>query len=255
MGTVIGIDMRDEQVDAAAVTAAFAYLQAVDERFSTYRPDSELNQLRRGELRLEACSLELRQVLALCEQLRSATDGYFDAAAAGAGNGPDPTGVVKGWAVDGAASILERGGARNFAINAGGDVLTRGAPAPGAHWRVGVRHPEQHERLAAVLELTDGAVATSGNYERGEHIVEPHAAKPADSLLSMTVVGGSLTFADAYATAAFAMGEEGAAWIARQPGYGALAVTLARRVVWTPLAWELRAPFNDLVDAGALLSG
>lgn len=253
MGTAIGIDVRDDGVLPAAVDEAFAYLRRVDERFSTYRSESELNRLNRGELHLDACSLELRQVLALCDQLRAVTNGYFDARQHRADGMLDPTGVVKGWAVDAAAWILDRAGARNFAINAGGDILTRGVPSPGRRWRVGIRHPEQHDRLAAVLEMADGAVATSGTYERGEHLVEPHTGRPATGLLSLTVVGGSLTFADAYATAAFAMDEEGPAWVAAQPGYGAVGVTLARRVVWTPEAWELRAGADEsLGDAGFL---
>ncbi len=253
MGTAIGIDLRDDAVPSAAVDEAFAYLRRVDERFSTYRPESELNRLNRGELQLDACSLELRQVLALCEQLRGVTNGYFDARQHRGGGSVDPTGVVKGWAVDAAAWILDRAGARNVAINAGGDILARGVPSPGRRWRVGIRYPEQRDRLAAVLEMADGAVATSGTYERGEHLVDPHSGRPATGLLSLTVVGGSLTFAHAYATAAFAMAEEGPAWVAAQPGYGAVGVTLVRRVIWTPEAWELRTDADaSLGDAGFL---
>ena len=122
----------------------------------------------------------MREVLARCERLRVATGGYFDARAGGK---LDPSGLVKGWAVDRAAALL-RG---RFCIDAGGDVLVRGGP-----WRVGVRHPLEPGALCAALELTDGAVATSGAYERGAHIVDPVRGRPARGALSVTLVAQSL---------------------------------------------------------------
>ena len=112
--------------------------------------------------------------------------------------------------------------------------MVRGEPTPGQAWRVGVRHPELADRVAAVLAVRDLAVATSGAYERGEHIVDPLRGKPPSGLLSMTVVGPSLTYADAYATAAFVMGDPGAAWVAEIDGYEAMAITTLGRTVWTP---------------------
>lgn len=241
MGTAISIDLRDSSVVPSALDDAFGYLRDIDQRFSPYGSESEIARLWRGELRLADASLDVRQVLALCEQLRGSTEGYFDARAHRSDGLIDPTGVVKGWAVEQAAWLLDAAGARNFAINAGGDIVTRGRPAPERRWRVGIRHPMQRDRIATVLEVGNGAVATSASYERGRHIVEPVAGSPAAGLLSMTVTGPSLTYADAYATAAFAMGADGAAWVARQPGYGAFAVTLDRQAVWTPAAWDLRA--------------
>jgi thiamine biosynthesis lipoprotein len=130
--------------------------------------------------------------------------------------------------------MLQASGARNFFIGAGGDVVTRGRPAGEQRWRVGIRHPELGDRVAAVLEAGDLAVATSGAYERGEHIVDPRTGRAPVGLLSMTVAGPSLTYADAFATAAFVMGEEGLAWVAGIDGYHALAITADRRMVWTP---------------------
>lgn len=241
MGTAISVDLRDSSIMMSGVEDAFAYLRGVDERFSPYRSDSEINRLGRGEMELAECSLDVRQVLALCERLRVTTGGYFDAGAYGSNGLLDPTGVVKGWAAEQAGWMLDAAGARNFVINAGGDVVVRGRPEAGRRWRVGIRHPRQRDKVATVLEIGDGAVATSGNYERGAHIHQPWTGRPAADLLSLTVTGPSLTYADAYATAAFAMGSDGPAWVARQPGYGAFAVTLDHRAVWTPVAWDVRA--------------
>jgi FAD:protein FMN transferase len=224
MGTAIGIDLRDATVPDSAIDEALASLRSADARFSTYRPESEVSRLGRGELTLDACSLELRRVLALAEQLRFDSGGYFDVRGHRADGGLDPSGLVKGWAVEEAAWILDHAGARNYAINAGGDALVRGEPAPGEPWRIGIRHPLRADAIAHVIELRAGAVATSGAYERGEHIRNPlNAAAPRD-WLSLTVVGPSLTLADAYATAAFAMGSGGLTWVSGHPGYRAYGI-------------------------------
>lgn len=225
MGTAIGIDLRDEHVPAAAVDDAFAYLRRADAQFSTYKPDSEVSRLGRGELTLADCSLELRQVLTLAEQLRIDSRGHFDVRGHRADGGLDPSGIVKGWAVEEAAWILDAAGARNYSINAGGDILVRGEPEPGQPWRVGIRHPLDADAVARVLELRGGAVATSGAYERGEHISNPLTVAAPRDWLSLTVVGPSLAYADAYATAGFAMGHDGLAWVNRHPGYRAYGMT------------------------------
>ena len=153
-----------------------------------------------------------------------------------AGGRLDPSGLVKGWAVAGAAARLAAAGARSLFINAGGDIATRGGP-----WRIGIRHPLERERLAAVLEGSDLAVATSGEYERGRHVIDPHTGRPPDGLLSVTIVGPDLATADAYATAAFAMGADGPAWAATLAGYDALCITTDQRVLSTPGMARYRA--------------
>ena len=84
-----------------------------------------------------------------------------------------------------------------------------------------------------MLAVEDLAVATSGRYERGAHIVDPHTRRRPTGLLSVTVVGPDLATADAYATAAFAMGADGPAWLATVDGYDAMCVTAARTVLST----------------------
>jgi FAD:protein FMN transferase len=205
----------------------FAWLRFVDATFSTYDPRSEICRLNRGELSLAAAHPLVREVLDRCDELRTATGGAFEARAPLPG-ALDPTGLVKGWAVERAAALLERSGARRFLIDAGGDVALRGGP-----WRVGIRHPLLRGRLAAVLALHDAAVATSGAYERGPHVVDPRTGRPATGALSVTVVGPDLATADAYATAAFAMGEDGPEWTATLGDYDAMTILPGERVLAT----------------------
>ncbi|MGD1053300.1 MAG: FAD:protein FMN transferase [Candidatus Dormibacteria bacterium] len=235
MGTVVTIDVRDPELSDpgvdAAIDAAVAWLHRVDATFSTYRDGSEISRLGRGELQAGECSAEVREVLGLCAEVERSSGGCFDIHRGGR---LDPSGLVKGWSVQQAAEMLRAAGARSFFIGAGGDVVTRGEAAPGQPWRVGVRHPEIAHQVAAVLEIGDLAVATSGAYERGEHIVDPRTGRAAAGLLSITVAGPSLTYADAFATAAFVMGEQGLSWVAGRDGYGALAITRDLRTMWTP---------------------
>jgi thiamine biosynthesis lipoprotein len=229
MGIPIGIDVRDPR--AVDVEVAFDWLREVDAIFSTYRDDSEISRLDRGELALADCRPEVDDVLTECMRLNRATGGYFSVRPAGR---LDPSGLVKGWAVAGAAERLVAAGAENFCINAGGDVVARGRAAPDRRWRIGIRHPEDPEQLAAVVALEDLAVATSGEYERGGHIVDPVTGRRPTGLLSVTIVGPDLAKADAYATAAFAMGADGPPWTATLTGYDALCITSDHRVLTTP---------------------
>lgn len=246
MGTAVGVDLRDprDRVPERALDGFFAWLREVDARFSTYRADSEVSRIGRGELAPGQAHPDVREVLQLCEEVSRCSGGAFSVWRPG--GALDPSALVKGWSVERGARILGDAGARNFCINAGGDVLARGEPEPGRAWRVGIRHPEIAGRVAAVLAVRDLAVATSGAYERGDHILDPRSGRPARELLSMTVVGPSLTLADAYSTAAYVMGREGASWIAGIPGYEACAVTADRRTVWTEGCRRLRA--QDIVS-------
>jgi FAD:protein FMN transferase len=240
MGIPVGIDVRDDGVDPAALARAFTHLRAVDAAFSPYRAGSEIRRLDAGTLAPSDARPEVRAVLARCERLRRETGGRFDVRATGA---LDPSGFVKGWAVDGAVSILVAAGARNVCVHAGGDVRVRGERALGLPWRIGVQHPDERGRLAAVLAAPPAglAVATSGAYERGEHIVDPLSGSPPRGVLSVTVAGPELGTADAYATAAFAMGRDGPAWTASLRGYEALTILAGGRVLSTPGLAALRA--------------
>jgi len=239
-GTAISVDVRDP-ISASTFDAAFAWFRRVDDLFSTWRDDSEVSRLGRGALHLEDTSREVRDVLALCDQVTETSRGAFDVRFAAnprverlPGFGPiDPSGLVKGWALERAAELLERDGVANFSINAGGDVLTRGHPAPESGWRIGIQHPWQRDAVAAVVVGTDLAVATSGRYERGEHIVVPQTGAAPTGLMAVTVVGDDLALADGYATAAVVLGRDGMDWIADVPGVEAMGVTDDRDVIAT----------------------
>jgi thiamine biosynthesis lipoprotein len=255
MGLPVTIDVRDPGIPAAALEAAFEWLRWVDATFSTYRGDSEIARLNRGELAEADADPHVRAVLGACRALRERTAGAFDAEAAarmpavrgrpGAGAGRpaavDPAGYVKGWAVARAWEGLAAAGVRNAFLDAGGDVIVRGRPAPDRRWRVGIQHPEQLDRVAAVLEPGDLAVATSGTYRRGDHIVDPRTGRPPRGVLSVTCAGPDLAIADALGTAAFAMGREGASWLARQPDVEAMVIDDRDRVLLTPGFAALRA--------------
>jgi thiamine biosynthesis lipoprotein len=222
MGMPIVVDVRDDDVDDAALDHVFAWFRWVDAVFSTYKEDSEINLLARGELALaEACG-EVRWILGRCEQLREETRGFFDAQASGR---LDPSGLVKGWSVDRAAELLRHAGARNFAVSAAGDVVLSGRAVPELTWQVGIHHPLERLKIAAVVEANELAIATSGAYARGDHVIDPFSGHAPQGVLSVTVVGPELASADAYATAAYAMGPDfGPPWTARLRGYEAMTI-------------------------------
>jgi thiamine biosynthesis lipoprotein len=236
MGTVVSIELADDLPPdrlTALVESTCAWLHEVDARFSTYRDDSEVCRFRRGEIVLADCSGDFRHVLDRCSDLWRDTGGYFDAHGGGE---YDPSGYVKGWSVEVASQRLADAGSVRHYIGAGGDIRMRGSGPGGRPWRVGVRHPWEADQLAWVLSVTEGAVATSGTYERGAHVWNPLTGKPAAGLRSVTVVGPDLAVADAYATAALAMGENGLAWLAQRidEGYESAAVTDDGRAFTSP---------------------
>ena len=234
MGTAVSIEVRPPFVPLAVLDAVVYQLRDVEARFSTYRPDSEVSRLARGEIAAEDCSLDIRYVLSVCDHLVTVTDGAFDVRHHRPDGRLDPSGYVKGWAIEEAAWRIDSAGGRNYWINAGGDIVARGHAKPGRPWRVGIRHPDRPDRVAAVLAISDRAVATSGAYERGDHITDPRVARAPTGLRSVTVVGPGLGFTDAYATTVFVMGLDGLRWLGDHPDYAALVITDDDRTVWTP---------------------
>ncbi|HEX5741759.1 MAG TPA: FAD:protein FMN transferase [Pilimelia sp.] len=227
MGTAVSIELADPLERPALVSLVdqtVAWLHEVDRRFSTYKDDSEISRLDRGAVTVADCSADVREVLAMCAELWRGSDGYFDAYATGR---LDPSGFVKGWSVEVASRWLVANGSTRHCLNAGGDIRARGLSASGQPWRIGVRHPWQPDKVSWVVSGTDIAVATSGVYERGAHVVDPVRGRPATALRSVTVVGPDLGRADAYATVAMAMGRRGLAWLAEldETGYASAAVT------------------------------
>lgn len=233
MGTVFTISVFDD-VPAGIISAVFDWLRSVESTFSTFLDDSEISRFGRGEIDLDGLSSDVRHVLARCAELEDSTDGRFSIRSTRPTDGSriDPAGFVKGWSVDEAALQLQAEGIERFVINAGGDVLCVGAPPEGGRWSVGIRHPESLESLGAVLNVTGGAVATSGTYLRGDHIWGSRVGS--GRITSVTVVGPSLGVADALATAVFGDQAPSLAWLSRFPEYGVLLMTADHRLQWTP---------------------
>jgi thiamine biosynthesis lipoprotein len=223
MGLPVVVDVRDDAEAGPALDQLFDWLRWVDATFSTFKEDSEISRINRGGLHREDAHPDVRQVLDRCDRLRDETDGYFDMRAP---NGSiDPAGLVKGWAIDRAAAILDGAGLHNYAVSGGGDMRVLGRAIPDLAWRIGIQHPLERHEVAAVVETTDLAIATSGAYARGDHVWNPHSGGAPRGILSVTIVGPELGTADAYATAAFAMGPERAPhWTARLRGYEAMTI-------------------------------
>jgi thiamine biosynthesis lipoprotein len=224
MGMPIVVEVRDDP-DPCVLDAVFDWFRFVDDTFSMYKNDSEVSRLGRGELEIADAHVDVQEVFVRCAELRDETNGFFDVGAVGG----DPSGLVKGWSVDRAAAILDQAGCRDYAVNAGGDMVVRGGP-----WRVGIQHPLERDKVAKVLEASELAIATSGEYARGRHVLDPHTLHPPSGVLSVTITGPELGTADAYATAAFAMGEAGPMWTARLGrGYEAMTILADGRVLST----------------------
>ncbi|MEA2449752.1 MAG: FAD:protein transferase, partial [Thermoleophilaceae bacterium] len=183
---------------------------------------------------------EIAEVLDLCAGAKHASGGWFDPWAIP--GGVDPTGLVKGWAARRAADCLRDAGAEAAMVNAAGDIVTFGEPEPGRPWRLGIRDPLAPDRIAWVIEVRDGAVATSAAYERGDHVTDPHTGAPARAALSATVTGPDLALADALATGLFAAGAAGLPRVDALPGWSGLVVDAGGEAYLTDDFPLVRAP-------------
>jgi FAD:protein FMN transferase len=229
MGTAVSLVVPAHAVQGrlgpavAAIGSARDRLESDERRFSHYRPTSEASRYARGEV--AEPSVDLAEVLAACADLERDSGGAFRA------RRPDGrldlAGFVKGWATDRAAAVLDGAGLEHWCLGVGGDVVARGTARTDRAWRVAIRDPARRGAVAGVVALPrsgTSAVATSGRYERGDHVWAV-ARAASDRVASLTVVGPHLALADAYATAALALGAtSGLAFVHRHPGYAAMAV-------------------------------
>jgi thiamine biosynthesis lipoprotein len=217
MGMPITVEVLDASVTESVLEAVYSYLGYVDGTFSTYKENSEISRINRKLLDLSQASEDMRLIFALAEETRQLTNGYFDIVR----NGQyDPSGIVKGWAIYNAAALLRERGCQDFYVDAGGDIQTVGKNAQGQNWRVGIRNPLNIHEIVKVVSIADGGVATSGTSIRGQHIYNPKSSAPlGTSIVSLTVIGPNVYEADRFATAAFAMGENGIAFIEELDGF------------------------------------
>jgi len=202
----------------ADLNTVFDYFKAVDERFSVYKPHSEISKINRGELHLKDASKEMQEVFVLSEKTREESDGYFSITKP---DGTiDPSGLVKGWAIQNAAQLIEHMGYHDYYVEVAGDIQTKGVDEVGQPWSIGIRNPFNRNEIVKVLYPKGKGVATSGTAIRGQHIYNPHdLAQTFDDVVSLTVVGPNIYEADRFATAAFAMGRGGVTFIEQLPAF------------------------------------
>ena len=215
MGMPITVEVVSDLATPDLFDGVFAFFATVDANYSPFKPDSLVARIDSGELSLNAADNEMQDILWLANLTERQTNGYFTVWHNGRFN---PSGIVKGWAIYQAAEIVREAGFSDFYVDAGGDVQVYGRNPQAQPWQIGIRNPFDQTQIVKTLSATDCGVATSGFYQRGRHIYNPHAvADPLDEVVSLTVVGPNVFEADRFATAAFAMGREGIHFIESRP--------------------------------------
>lgn len=221
---------RSEQED---IDEVLSYFQYIDSIFSTYKKDSVISKINRKELSEKDYPDIVRQVFALIEDTRQETNGYFTMYI----NGQiDPSGLVKGYAIHQGADILRKKGYTNFSVEIAGDIEVAGKKN-GKKWKVGIQNPFSVSEIIQVVALENNGIATSGNYQRGSHIYNPVTGKTADEIASVSVIANNVYDADRFATAAFAMGEQGIYFLENLDGVEGYMVKKDKTAVKTS-GWE-----------------
>lgn len=217
MGMPITIEIVDLSATKQAIDHIYDYLGTIDERFSTYRSESEITKINAGLLAEKDYSPEMREIFRLAELTKKETHGFFDIVH----NGKiDPSGIVKGYAIQYAADLLTEHGFENFFVDAGGDIQTAGKNSDGELWKIGIRNPFNRTEHIKIVSGENIAVATSGTAIRGQHIYNPfNPQKQITDIVSFTVIGDNIYDADRYATSAFAMGKDGIFFIEKVNGF------------------------------------
>lgn len=230
MDMPVAVEIADQTNNSEDIEEVFTYLRYMEEVFSTYNETSEIERINRGEITPENYSPEMKNILNLCEKTKQETNGYFDIAI----NGKiDPSGLVKGYAINEAAKILAGKGYHNYYVDIGGDVQAVGKNNENRSWAIGIRNPFNQDEIVKVVFVSDRGVATSGTYIRGNHIYNPIRKIPATEIVSLTVVGFDIYEADRFVTPAFAMGLEGINWLEQHPGLEGYLITHDRRAIFT----------------------
>lgn len=230
MGMPITLIVEGDKTDKGIFDKVFDYFTYVDEKYSPYKPTSEVSQINNGLIESD-WSQEMQTIMQLCEQTKQETNGYFNVWY----NGHfDPSGLVKGWAIQQAAQLLKQLHCENFYVEAGGDIQVGGHNADKNPWQIGIRSPFDPDQIVKVIESSSNGVATSGTYIRGQHIYNPHKSGTATSdIASLTVVGPTIYDADRFATAAFAMGKSGINFIESLKGYEGYMIDTSKQATLT----------------------
>lgn len=211
MGMPIVVEILDDNVSEMIFKKIFDYFNYIDNKFSTYKKDSEITQINEGKILPQNSSPDMKLIFKLSEQTKKETAGYFDIHADGK---IDPSGIVKGWAIFNVSKLIKTMGFKNFYIDAGGDIQVSGRNKNNTVWKVGIKNPFQQNEIIKVIYADDVGIATSGTYLRGQHIYNPHdRGKKITDIVSLTVIGPNVYDADRFATPAFAMGKKGIEFI------------------------------------------
>ncbi|MCA9334858.1 FAD:protein FMN transferase [Candidatus Saccharibacteria bacterium] len=229
MGMPITLIAPDGKNINTAFQKVFQFFHAIDKQFSPYIDSSEVSKINAGIITETEYSTEMKDVLQLSEQTQIETNGYFNVWHNGIF---DPSGIVKGWAIQKASKLLHEY-TNNFYVDAGGDIQTNGVNHEGLPWRIGIRNPFNRHENIAIVNLSNYAVATSGTAIRGEHIYNPHTGNSPADILSLSVIAQNILDADRIATAAFAMGQSGIRFIEEKPGYEGYMVGSSKQITAT----------------------
>lgn len=225
MGMPVIVEIRDSSVTPDIFNWVFTYFTYVDDKFSTYKPTSEISLI--NQSKINTYSQDMQEILSLSRETKAVTHGYFDISR---GGHLDPSGIVKGWAIKKAADIVKQAGFTDYYVDAGGDVQVSGHP-----WKIGIRNPFNVHENVKIISVADRGVATSGSYERGEHIYNPvDSYVPGSEIVSMTVIGPDIYEADRFATAAYAMGPTGIGFINSLKDFDAYQIDRSGRALFTP---------------------
>lgn len=224
MGMPVIVEIADQEVKQEIFDEVFAYFTYIDEKFSTYKTDSEITAINKGILAKTDWSEDTKQIFKLSEETKLATNGYFDITTPSGSY--DPSGLVKGWAIRNAANMLTSRSVSNFCIEIAGDMEVAGHSPSGKPWSVGIQNPfNKKQEIVKTLFLKDKGVATSGTSVRGNHIYNPVEKRVADDdIVSLTVIGPNIYEADRFATATFAMGSKGIDFIEALPEFEGYAI-------------------------------
>ncbi len=210
MAMPVTIDINETNIDKSVFDKVFEYLRYIDNKFSTYKNNSEIEKINRKEIHYYEYSKDMKTILKLSEKTKKETNGYFDIKH---NDKLDPSGIVKGFAIHKACQILKKSGYKNYYIEIAGDIEISGLNQDRKKWRVGIENPFSRGEIIKVLELTNKGIATSGKYIRGEHIWNNTKDQTKNEAISITVISNNVYNADRFATAAFAMGEKGILFI------------------------------------------
>lgn len=208
MDMPVTVEIVDKGVKAADIDKIYQYFQHIDDTFSVFKTESEISRINRGEIKPSDYSEEMQTIFKLAEITKKETNGFFEIKRPD--GSVDPSGLVKGWAIEQAAKQLSAQGWKNYYVDAGGDIQFSGLNSEKKKWQLGIRNPFKREEVVKIVEVSNQGVATSGTYIRGQHIYNPKKpGKKISDIISLTVIGPNIYEADRLATAAFSMGVEG----------------------------------------------